>query len=165
MNKQKLKSSWIDFMVTQGYTHALSLKPHRERRLPLEALHTIFCKLHMLIDKKLLGGRYNQPNRSNLRSQAVGIVEGLPDSGHLHGAFKVRPENWDKFEGLFRDGTTLANRQGIWRKLAPDGTCLVTPMRDPEGWYDYTFKDVWFTDDTDRILFLPLPVAPSAPRS
>ena len=165
MDKQRLKQGWIDFFVAREYTHAVTLKPNRDRGLSLQTLHTLFCKVHMLMDKKLLGGRFNLPNRRHLRTEAMAIVEGLPDTGHLHGAFKVRPENWEDFERLFKDGTRKADRQGLWRKLAPDGTCEVTPMRDPQGWYDYSLKDVWFASDTDRILFLPLPVTSPAPRS
>lgn len=165
VDKKKLKNGWLDFLVAQRYTHAVTFKPNPSSRgLSLGALHTLFCKVHMLVDRKLLGRQFNRPSRSARRSEAVGIVEGLPDSGHLHGAFKVRPEDWAKFEKLFSDGTCKGERTGIWRKLAPHGTCAIVPIYDAERWHDYTFKDVWLTDDSDRIVFAPLPVVSPAPR-
>lgn len=118
----------------------------------------------MLVDRALLGSRFNLPSRRAARSGAIGIVEGLPDTGHLHGAFKVEPANWARFEGLFEDGTMRRERVGLWRKLAPNGTCVVVPIYDAERWHNYTFKDVWVTDDADRIVFPPLPVVPPASR-
>lgn len=99
-----------------------------------------------------------------MRTEAVGIVEGLPDCGHIHGAFRVQPAHWAKFESLFADGGGRGARGGIWRKLVPHGTAVVVPIYDAEGWYDYTFKGVWMTDDTDRIVLPSLPVIAPAPR-
>ncbi len=81
----------------------------------------------------------------------------MPFNGHLHGAFRIAPGNAEKFEMQFTDGT-LANRRGnIWRKLVPSGTCAVERIDGAAGWHRYTLKHVWQTDDTDRIVFLPLP--------
>jgi hypothetical protein len=110
----------------------------------------------MLTDKAILGGRYLKPSKAHLRSNAIGIVEGLPFNGHLHGAFRIAPRNFAKFEQQFTDGT-LSNRRGnIWRRLVPHGSCAVERINDAGGWHRYTFKHVWQTDDTDRIVFLPL---------
>ena len=164
MSKAELKNSWLHFLVTQGYTHAVTFKPNDPRCLAtIDALHRLFVKVHMLVDRRMLGSRFARPDRAHLRSQAIGIVEGLPTSGHLHGAFKVRPENQSKFEGLFGDGTTATNRTGVWRKLAPHGTAVVEPIREAGGWHTYTFKHIWQCDDTDRVVFLPLPVATPVP--
>lgn len=112
----------------------------------------------------MLGSRFNLPDRAAFRSEAIGIVEGLPDCGHLHGSFKVQPEHWAKFESLFADGGTRETRHGIWRKLVPHGTAVVEPIYEAEGWHDYTFKQVWKTSDSDRIVIPPLPLLPPVPR-
>ena len=119
-------------------------------------------KVHMLVDRRLLGPRFSRLDRAGMRTAAMGIVEGYPDSGHLHGAFKIAPEHWAKFESLFRDGTTGQERDGLWRKLLPHGTCVVEPLHDAGGWHGYIFKNVWQTHDSDRVVLLPLPVASPA---
>lgn len=164
MDRAKTKKCWLDFLVVQQYSHAVTFKPNDHYcSASIDALHRLFVKVHMLADRRLLGSRFNSPSRAHLRSQAVGIVEGLPISGHLHGAFKVRPDNWSKFEALFNDGPTAAERTGIWRKLLPHGTATVEPIYEAGGWHAYSFKHVWQSDDTDRVVFLPLPVASPVP--
>jgi len=159
MDNDRLKNGWLQFLVERQHTHAVTFKPnHSGRGLTLDALHRLFIKVHMLVDRALLGRRFNLPSRLLMRSEAVGIVEGLPDTGHLHGAFKVQPANWAKFESLFVDGTRAGDRVGLWRKLVPSGTCAIVPIYQPERWHDYTLKNVWMTDDSDRIVFPPMPV-------
>lgn len=165
MRKTRTNVGWIDLLVERCHTHAVTFKPNPSTRgLSLDSLHRLFWKAHMLVDRALLGSRFNLPSRASMRTEAVGIVEGLPDCGHIHGAFKVHPAHWARFESLFADGGGRAERRGIWRKLVPHGTVAVVPIYDAEGWYDYTFKDVWMTDDTDRIVFPPLPVIELTPR-
>ncbi|MEN3972847.1 hypothetical protein WJS89_09225 [Sphingomicrobium sp. XHP0235] len=154
--KIKLRSAWIEFFVEQGYSHAITLKPNDELRFrSVEGLHQLFAKTHMMVDRALLGPRFTKPTRASRRSHAVAIVEGLPASGHLHGAFRIAPEKHEQFERLFADGPTLAERNGLWRKILSGGTCHIEKMKDPEGWYDYIFKDIWNVDDTDRLVFMP----------
>lgn len=165
MNKKALNNAWMKLFAKLCYTHAVTLKPNPSARgLSLDSLHRLFWTVHMRVDRSLLGSRFNLPSRAAFRSEAVGIVEGLPDCGHLHGAFKIVPAHWAKFESLFSDGGTRSARCGIWRTLVPHGTAVVEPMYDAEGWYDYAFKDVWATDDSDRIVFPPSPVVAPAPR-
>lgn len=160
MSKAKLKDSWINLLVDQQYTHAVTFKPNPKDCAPtVDMLHRLFVKVHMLVDRRILGSRFNRPDRDHLRSHAMGIVEGLPTSGHLHGAFKIRPENWSKFEGMFADGTTEGTRRGIWRRLLPHGTAVVEPIYEASGWHTYTFKHVWQFDDSDRVTFLPFRLA------
>lgn len=152
-----VKYGWIEFLSSSGFTHAVTLKPNEGRSSSdLHRLHRLFVKVHMLVDRQLLGSRYLRPNRRHLRSLAVGIVEGLPDAGHLHGAFRIERSNWEKFEGLFEDGPKVADRAGIWRKLVPHGTSMVERIGEPEGWHRYTCKHVWQCDDSDRVVLLPL---------
>lgn len=112
----------------------------------------------MLVDRALLGSRFHLPSRVPLRSLAVGIVEGLPNTGHLHGAFRIAEPHWAKFENLFADGPTRDERRGIWRTLVPNGTSEVVQISSAEGWHSYSLKNVWEVNDSDRMLFLPLPV-------
>ena len=159
MRNVKLQRGWLDFLVSQEFTHAVTFKPNDPRcSATINDLHRLFVKVHMLVDRAILGSRFALPSRAARRSVAIGIVEGLPTSGHLHGAFKLDPSNWTKFEALFEDGTTMSERSGIWRKLAPHGTVVVELMHDPRGWYDYVHKHVWECDDSDRVVLLPLSV-------
>ena len=159
MSVKRIRQGWINFLVEGEYTHAISLKPNDPRSASdLDSLHRLFVKVHMLVDRAILGSRFARPSRAAQRSVAIGIVEGLPTSGHLHGAFKLDPSNWTKFEGLFQDGPTAAERDGIWRTLVPHGTAVVEPIGDPQGWHRYAFKHVWECDDSDRVVLLPLSV-------
>lgn len=166
MNTDHINSGWIGWLAERRHTHAVTFKPNPSSRgLSFDSLHRLFCKVHMRVDRALLGSRFNLPSRASMRTEAIGLIEGLPDCGHIHGAFKVQPEHWAKFESLFADGGGRAARGGIWRKLVPHGTAAVVPIYDPEGWYQYTFKDVWMANHTDRIVFPPLPVSAPAPRA
>lgn len=157
MSRVRLKNEWIEFLVAQEYTHAVTFKPNPdENRLRLADLHRLFVKVHMLADRAMFCGRYLKASKAHQRSPAVGIVEGLPFNGHLHGAFKIIPRNFEKFEQRFVDGTLANRRANIWRKLMPSGTCAIERIDRPDGWHRYTFKHVWQTDDTDRLVFLPL---------
>lgn len=159
MHTVTIRSGWIEFLKKSGFTHAITLKPNDNRFSPdVHKLHRMFVKIHMLVDRALLGSRFCHPSRIHLRSTAIGIVEGLPDSGHLHGAFKLEKSNWSKFESLFQDGSADADRRGVWRKLVPHGTSVVEQIGDPEGWHSYAFKHVWECDDSDRVVLLPLPI-------
>ena len=164
MGVSAIKQGWLDFLVDQRFTHAVTFKPNDAHwSLSEAALHRLFVKVHMLVDRRLLGKRYSLPSRAHLRAAAIGVVEGLPNTGHLHGAFKVAPENATKFEHMFADGSDTRDRAGIWRQLCPSGTCMVERLTDPNGWHGYTFKHVWQTSDSDRIILLPLPVATITP--
>ena len=158
MANVSVKYGWVDFLTSSGFTHAVTLKPNNKRSSPdVNTLHRLFAKVHMLVDRRLLGSRYSHRSRNHLRSLAVGIVEGLPDSGHLHGAFRIDRSNWEAFEALFQDGSAAADRKGIWRKLVPSGTNVVERISEPEGWHRYAFKHVWQCDDSDRVVLLPPP--------
>ena len=110
----------------------------------------------MLVQRRLIGRGFNLHRNRARQTPAVGIVEGSLLTGHIHGAFKVASEDWAEFERLFADEVHCGPDQNIWRTLVASGTCVVEQIHDPEGWHQYTFKDVWETDDTDRIVMLPL---------
>lgn len=166
MDKMAIRNGWLNFLIDERFTHAVTFKPNDANwALSADALHRLFVKVHMLVDRRLLGRRFNLASRKHLRAAAVGIVEGLPTAGHLHGAFRIAPDNATKFEEMFADGTCTDHRTGIWRQLCPSGTCVVERLHDPKGWHSYTFKHVWQTSDSDRIMLLPLPVATNTPKN
>lgn len=111
----------------------------------------------MLVQRRLIGGRFNLVKNRLRQTPALGIVEGSLFTGHIHGAFKVAPDDWTKFEDLFAGDSRCGPDRNVWRTLVPSGTCVVEPIYGAKGWHSYTFKDVWQTDDTDRIVILPLP--------
>jgi len=159
MDKVELKNGWLGFLMAQQYTHAVTFKPNpNENRLSLADLHRLFVKVHMVVDSKMLGGsRYLKASKAHLRSPAIGIAEGLPLNGHLHGAFEIAPSNFARFEEQFTDGSSSCSRSNIWRRLMPSGTCVVERIDGAAGWHRYCLKDVWRVADTDKMIFLPLP--------
>lgn len=157
MSKQTLKKSWIELLSDQEYTHATTFKPNDAKfTKSVAALHRLFVKAHMLVQRRLIGRGFNLAHNRARQTPALGIAEGSLLTGHIHGAFKVAPEDWLKFEGLFAEKKQDASDRNLWRTLVASGTCVVEPIHDAKGWHNYTFKDVWQTDDTDRIVMLPL---------
>lgn len=151
------KNNWLRFLSDQEYTHAITLKPNDTNfTKSTAALHRLFVKAHMLVQRHLIGRGFNLAHNRGRQTPALGIVEGSLLTGHLHGAFKVAPQQWEKFEGLFAREKRRGPDRNIWRTLVANGTCVVEPIRDAKGWHGYTFKDVWQTSDTDRVVILPL---------
>ena len=143
---------WAEFFAREEYSHAVTLRPHNARyALGVEHMHRAFVRVHMLVDRALLGPRF--PRKHGLRTAAVGIVEGLPDATHLHGAMRVRQDHWAKFESLFSNASKVEN---VWNKVSPAGTCVVERIGDPIGWYEYALKGAWGVNSSDKIIFLPL---------
>ncbi|HEX2763771.1 MAG TPA: hypothetical protein VHM92_08015 [Allosphingosinicella sp.] len=159
MSKPNLKSSWLDFLCDQDFTHAITFKPNdADFTKSVAALHRLFVRAHMLVQRRLIGRGFNLAKNRTRETPALGIVEGSLLTGHIHGAFKVAPEDWTKFEGLFAGDKRRGHDPNIWRTLVASGTCVVEPIYAGEGWHSYTFKDVWQTNDTDRLVILPLSV-------
>lgn len=159
MSRKNIKTSWLNFLSDQNFTHAVTFKPNdADFTKSTAALHRMFVKVHMLVQRCLIGRGFNLDQNRARQTPAVGIVEGTLLTGHIHGAFKVAPNDWTKFEGLFVGEQRRGPDRNIWRTLVASGTCLVEPIHGAEGWHSYTFKDVWQTDDTDRVVMLPLSV-------
>lgn len=157
MSTANIKSIWLNFISDQEYTHAITFKPNDSNfTKSVAALHRLFVKAHMLVQRRLIGRGFNLPTNRARQTPALGIVEGSLHTGHIHGAFKVAPDDWSKFEGLFAGENRRGTDQNIWRTLVASGTCVVEPIYGAKGWHSYTFKNVWQTDDTDRIVMLPL---------
>lgn len=163
MSKNEVKSQWVRFLECQKYTHAVTLKPNDVNFAHSSAaLHSMFVRTHMLVQRRLLGPRFNAASRWALQSPAMAIVEGLPACGHLHAAFRIRSADWERFEALFDDGSPAARQTNVWRKVSRSGSCAVVRMEEPAGWHRYSFKHVWETDDLDRVVLLPLNFSPTA---
>lgn len=157
MTEKTLKANWLNFLSEQDFTHAITFKPNdADFTKSVAALHRLFVKAHMLVQRRLLGRDFNLAHNRARQTPALGIVEGSALTGHIHGAFKVAPDDWSKFEGLFTGEKRRGPDRNIWRTLVASGTCVVEPIHGAKGWHSYTFKDVWQTDDTDRIVMLPL---------
>lgn len=157
MSKTNLKTNWLNFLSDQEFTHAITFKPNDANfTKSVAALHRLFVKAHMLVQRRLLGRGFNLAQNRARQTPAVGIVEGSLLTGHIHGAFKVAPDDWSKFEGLFAGEKRRGPDRNIWRTLVASGTCVVEPIYGAKGWHSYTFKCVWQTDDTDRVVMLPL---------
>lgn len=161
LTSDRARREWIEFLVAQEYTHAVTLKPnHRAERATAEFLRAAFIRFHRDVDQTLFGPRFHLPSKRSLRSRAVGIVEGLPLTGHIHAAFCIAPENWGRFEGLFQTvpgGPTInPKRANPWTARIVGGTSDVAQITDGHGWLSYCTKNFTGIDDADRIIFLPL---------
>lgn len=158
MDVQKLKNGWLDFFDQQEFTHAVTLKPNdRSFGRSVAALHSRFVSLFVRVNRALLGTRSNEACRRHEQLPAVAIVEGLPDVGHLHCAFKVREELWSEFEHQF--APIRHGGKDVWSRLVPNGSTKTVRIWEAGGWHDYSMKQVWQVEHTDRIIILPEPVS------
>lgn len=154
------RQAWIKLLGGRGFTHAVTLKPnHRTERATAQFLRSAFVRFHRDVDQVLLGPRYDRLSRRHLRTEAVGIMEGLPLVGHIHSVFRVAPDRWTDFEGMFRpiatDITVNPKRLNPWAARVIGGTSVVERITDAEGWLSYSTKSFWDRDAADRIVFLP----------
>lgn len=154
------RQAWVEFLGGRGYTHAVTLKPnHRTERATAEFLRSAFTRFHRDVDQALLGPRYNTASKRHLRTEAAGIMEGLPLVGHIHAVFRVAPNRWTDFEGLFRpltaDITINPKRLNPWAARIAGGTSVAERITDAEGWLSYSTKYFTDIDSADRIIFLP----------
>lgn len=154
------RQAWIELLASRGFTHAVTLKPnHRTERATESLLRSAFIRFHRDVDQALLGGRYHRPSRRHLRTEAVGIIEGLPVAGHIHAVFRVSSDRWTDFEALFRpltfDMTVNPKRLNPWAARVIGGTSVVERMDDVRGWLSYSTKSFSNCDSADRIVFLP----------
>jgi hypothetical protein len=155
MNYKEIKNKWVEFLYQQDFTHAVTLKPNHGRKSSFKELEARFYTLHMLVQRKLLGRRFNRCREK--QTHAFAIVEGLPFVGHLHAAFKIDAAHQDKFEALFPDGSGLSDRsRNLWRKLEPTGSSKVERIFGAQGWISYASKEIWSLDDLDRVILLPM---------
>lgn len=155
------RGAWVQFLADRAYTHAITLKPnYRTERANAGFLRSAFVRFHRDVDQALLGPRFNRPSKRHLRTEAVGIMEGLPLVGHIHAVFRVAPDRWTDFEGLFRpmtgDITINPKRLNPWAARIVGGTSVAERINDAEGWLSYSTKYFTDADAVDRIMFLPL---------
>ena len=148
------------FLGERAFTHAVTLKPnHRTERASAQFLRSAFVRFHRDVDQFLIGPRYHKLSKRHLRTEAVGIMEGLPLVGHIHAAFRVPPERWIDFEGLFRPLTadTTVNPKWLnpWAARIVGGTSLAERITDAEGWLSYSTKSFADINAPDHIMFLP----------
>lgn len=80
--------------------------------------------------------------------------------GHIHAVFRVLPDRWADFEGLFRPMTAdipiNPRKLNPWAARIVGGTSVVERIHDAEGWLSYSTKYFGDRDAADRVMFLPL---------
>lgn len=157
------RNGLIDCLGRLAITHAVTLKPnHKGERATEEFLRSAFNVFDREVNHSLLGPRFHDPKKRHLRTEAWGIIEGLPFAGHIHAGFRVVPERWADFERLFQPLTPSLNlnpvRANPWVARIVGGTSVVERITDAHGWLTYCTKDFGSIDASDRIMFLP-PVA------
>lgn len=157
----RIRQAWIKFLAGLEFTHAVTLKPNNPRRRATEAfLWDAFLRFHRDVDQALLGSRFNRPAKRHLRSMAVGVIEGLPVTGHIHAFFRVPRSQWEQFERLFQpltaDPTIKPTRVNPWEARIVGGSSEVARISDAEGWAKYCSKEIEDSNWGDRIRFLPL---------
>ena len=154
------RNAWVRFLGARGFTHAVTLKPnHRTEKATSHFLRSAFVRFHRDVDQFLIGPRYHEPSKRDRRTEAVGIIEGLPHVGHIHAVFRVPTDRWDDFEGLFRPMTAdiTVNPKWVnpWAHQIVGGTSVAERLDDAEGWLSYSTKYFTDIDAADRIIFLP----------
>jgi hypothetical protein len=144
----QFKTELIDWIVSQDFTHGLSLSHHRSVSLD-RATHDL-KRLHRDIDRKLLGCRYNA---SPDRTYGLFIFEGHADieTLHIHSLLKVAPRNHAKFERLFADD--LPPEQGLWKRITPSGTHKLIANDNPYAAAIYLTKFIHMNTAAERIVF------------
>ena len=155
------RAAWIAFLAARGYTHAVTLKPnHKTERASEAFLRRAFNTFHRDVDQNLLGPRFNGPSKRALRTEAVGIIEGLPHAGHIHAMFRVPRNRWAEFEAQFRplaaDITVKPKLLNPWAAKIIGGTSVTKRLTSATGWVSYTTKYFADIDAADRVMFLPL---------
>lgn len=158
--RQVAQQDWIDFFARLPFSHAVTLKPnYLNINVSAEKLRSAFITFHRDIDRQILGPRFNQAQHSENRALAVGVIEGLPDSGHIHALFGIQRRNWERFEALFRpyQNSTEINpiKSNPWAHRVPSGTTDCQRLSKIEGWAGYSCKGLSAPDASDRIIFLP----------
>lgn len=161
MSLTGIRDSMVEFLINRGYTHAVTLKPnHKAERASEPFLRSAFLRFDREVNKALLTSRFNRPSKRHLRTEAVGIIEGLPHTGHIHAAFRVAPQRWHDFERMFQPLTRYLNmnpvRANPWAARVIGGTSEVERISDAQGWLSYCTKHFTDIDAFDRIMFLPL---------
>ena len=154
------RQAWVKFLGGRKFTHAVTLKPnHRTEKATAQFLRSAFVRFHRDVDQFLIGPRYDRPSKRHLRTEAVGVMEGLPYVGHIHAAFRVSTDRWTDFEGLFRpltaDITVNPKWLNPWAYQIVGGTSVVERLDDAEGLLSYSTKSFTDMDAADRIMFLP----------
>lgn len=149
----RFNTSWIEFFQNQKFTHAVTIKPNYKQSLSLDRLHHLFAQVYIRTQRRALGPRFNSPANRAMQYMAFAIAEGLPHSGHLHAAFKVPNARRKSFEALFDISAVEHKPLSI---LLPGGTWCVEPIDLSEGWYNYSFKQIWKAEHTDRIQMFPM---------
>ena len=158
--KADARRAWISFLGQRAFTHAVTLKPnYRSESATEQFLRAAFVRFHRDVDQFLLGSRYHKPSKRHLRTEAVGVMEGMPFVGHIHAMFRVSPERWTDFEGLFRPLATdmAVNPKWLnpWAARINGGTSAVERLHDADGWFSYATKHFADIDASDRVMFLP----------
>lgn len=158
---RQLQRAYSQWFVERKFTHAVTLKPNylTERATP-DFLRQAFIRFHQRVDRVLLGPRYNHISKASLRTEAFGVMEGIPNAGHLHAAFKIPEHRWEDFEALFRplndNPRVNPHKVNVWAAQIVGGSSVVERITDPAGWYNYSLKMCWDENSSDRMIFLPL---------
>jgi hypothetical protein len=149
---EKLRRGWVDFLSSQNYSHALTLKPNNVKFDAGEYfLRRNLDRFHRNLDRRLLGTRFSNEKNGIRRTRMVAIIEGLPFNGHIHAAIWVADELRERFEALF----AADNPRNPWVALIPGGTTAVEAITEAEGWHEYTTKRFAHRNHSDNIIFLP----------
>lgn len=149
-----------------GEVLAIASSPATARYLMAPIVNTdrlaaLFVRAMTYLNRELLGSHYHRPAFDDRRLSAVGVCEGLPSEGHLHGFLKVPEDLWAKLALIFpekRDRVEAPNqrfKRDPWSTICPGGTSVVKLLHDPLGWADYVTKEAAMPDFAAKILFYP----------
>lgn len=163
-NSMKVGSAGPGFRITSG-DEKFQLTAQNGSSQRTENISTcnfndkvLFDKLHRfhgLLDRDIVGRRFNEQKNKHLRTQIIAIAEGNEDTGHLHCAIRVHETRIQKFNEIFPVGVVNTMGKELWNMCAVGGTVVVEEVRGLEGWAEYITKFLFGDQCSDRVKFLP----------
>lgn len=104
-------------------------------------------KLFGVVDRKLLGARFNKYTTG--RVDGVFVFEHLDSNIHAHGLLKVNPISVERFASMFPE-----NGRGPWSEIWKAGTQYLKLAYDPSGFAGYISKEQFASSAPETMLFL-----------
>ena len=117
----------------------------------------LFSKLHRfhgLLDRALVGRRFNEAQNAQLRTKIIAISEGTKATGHLHCAIRVHESRLTRFNLMFPTDLTNSIGKSLWNKVAVGGTLKVDEIYNLDYWAGYIAKSLNGDSLSDRIQIL-----------
>jgi len=139
------RDSFSEWLSDPSYNIALTLNFNSP--VSLVNARGAVKKLFGVVDRKLLGARFNRYTTG--RVDGVFVFEHLKSNIHAHGLLQVDPRSVDRFASIFpTDG------RGSWSEIWKAGTQCLRHAHDPAGFAGYLAKEQFASSAPETMLFL-----------